>query len=180
MSQESLRRLFMVLSPRSLPYERLAFESLYRNCKDQFLLYLITDSQEDVTRLRSELQSFDSQGGCAGRTLVVYGEEELVDLEHSKFGQLEHIRNFRHGHPCWRKVTDPILLSDDSDEMIVLDPDLYFPNRFRFEPTPNTGVFLMWQLPSCLLPASVVETAIEARVALAHHTDIGVAQWRQP
>ena len=64
--------------------------------------------------------------------------------------------------------------------MIVLDPDLYFPNRFSFEPTPDTGVFLMWQRPSCLLPDEVVRRAIDAKIALAHHTDIGVAQWRMP
>jgi hypothetical protein len=71
-------------------------------------------------------------------------------------------------------------LSDNRDEMIVLDPDIYFPNRFRFEPTAPVGVYLMWQKPSCLLPPEVVEAAIEARIPLAHHTDIGVAQWRLP
>ena len=64
--------------------------------------------------------------------------------------------------------------------MTFLNPNLYFPNRFRFEQTPNSGVLLMWQRPSCLLPAEVVEAAIGANIALAHHTDIGVAQWRSP
>ena len=64
--------------------------------------------------------------------------------------------------------------------MVVLDPDLYFPNRFSFEPTPGRGVFLMWQRPSCLLPDDVVRKAIDAKIPLAHHTDIGVAQWRLP
>ena len=66
------------------------------------------------------------------------------------------------------------------DEMIVLDPDLYFPNRFRFEETPAKGVLLMWQRPSCLLPDEVVEAAFGAGISLAHHTDIGVVQWRAP
>jgi hypothetical protein len=39
---------------------------------------------------------------------------------------------------------------------------------------------LMWQRPSCLLPDDVVMAAIRAGIALAHHTDIGVAQWRAP
>jgi hypothetical protein len=64
--------------------------------------------------------------------------------------------------------------------MILLDPDLYFPNHFRFEPTPETGVLLMWQKPSCLFPPEVVETAVRAGIHLAHHVDIGVAHWRLP
>jgi hypothetical protein len=63
--------------------------------------------------------------------------------------------------------------------MIVLDPDICFPNRFCFEETQNSGVFLMWQRPSCLLPDEVVQKAISSKVPLAHHTDIGVAQWRR-
>jgi hypothetical protein len=174
------RRLFMILSPRSLPYARLAIESLYRNCVDDFSLCLITDSQDDVLSLKSDLKSVGNQEESAKRAFAVYGETELADLQQTKFGRFEHIRNFRQGHPCWRKITDPILLSDGHDEMIILDPDLYFPNRFRFEPTPSSGIFLMWQKPSCLLPPEVVEAAIHANIALAHHTDIGVAQWRLP
>ena len=64
--------------------------------------------------------------------------------------------------------------------MILLDPDLYFPNRFRFEPSPETGVLLMWQKPSCLFPPEVVGRAMNAGIRLAHHVDIGVAQWRAP
>ena len=64
--------------------------------------------------------------------------------------------------------------------MILLDPDLYFPNRFQFEQTPETGLLLMWQKPCCLFPPEVVQTAIRAKVPLAHHVDIGVAHWRGP
>ncbi|MDU6377509.1 MAG: hypothetical protein E6575_26050, partial [Bradyrhizobium sp.] len=105
---------------------------------------------------------------------------DLADLEAARFGRHPALRRFRHGHPCWRKITDPLLLSEAGKEMVVLDPDLYFPNRFSFEPTAARGVMLMWQRPSCLLPDEVVTSAITAGVALAHHTDIGVAQWRQP
>jgi hypothetical protein len=38
----------------------------------------------------------------------------------------------------------------------------------------------MWQRPSCLLPDEVVEAAFDAGISLAHHTDIGVVQWRAP
>jgi hypothetical protein len=178
--KSSKRRLFMVLSPRSLPYARLAIQSLYRNCADEFSLCLITDSQDDVVELKNDLKGMENQAESAKHAFSVCGEVELAVLEDDKFGRFEHIRHFRRGHPCWRKITDPILLSDDHDEMIILDPDLYFPNRFRFEPTPDSGVLLMWQRPSCLLPPEVVEAAISAKVPLAHHTDIGVAQWRLP
>jgi hypothetical protein len=169
------RRLFMVLSPRSLPYARLGFESLYRNCADSFSLCLITDSKNDVDCLKRELNEFGER-----QSLTIVNGEDLADLEQEKLGKLEHLRLFRHGHPCWRKITDPILLSNGRDEMVVIDPDVYFPNKFRFELTPSTGILLMWQRPSCLLPDEVVRKAINSKILLAHHTDIGVAQWRLP
>jgi hypothetical protein len=174
------RRLFMVLSPRSLPYGRLALKSLYANCADDFSLTLVTDDHDDVLTLRRELQVLGEQPKHLKRAAAVYGEADLADLERDRFGAYEALRHFRRGHPCWRKITDPVLLSSDRDEMIVLDPDLYFPNRFCFEATPARGLLLMWQRPSCLLPDKVVEAAIGAGISLAHHTDIGVAQWRAP
>jgi hypothetical protein len=170
----------MLLSPRSLPYACLALESLYANCSEGFSIALITDGREDVVRLQEELETVPKGGTQPKRLQAVYGEADLADLEQDKFGKYEHIRHFRHGHPCWRKITDPVLLSNDRDEMIVLDPDLYFPNRFSFEATVENGVMLMWQSPSCLLPAEVVEAAMSEAIPLAHHTDIGVAQWRAP
>jgi hypothetical protein len=71
-------------------------------------------------------------------------------------------------------------LSEETEEMVLLDPDLYFPNRFRFEPTPQTGVLLMWQKPSCLVPPVTVRTAMEQGIRFAHHVDIGVGGWRAP
>jgi hypothetical protein len=37
-----------------------------------------------------------------------------------------NIAAFRFGHPCWRKITDPLLFGAPGEEMIILDPDLYF------------------------------------------------------
>jgi len=71
-----------------------------------------------------------------------------------------------------------MLLSEPGAELVLLDPDLYFPNMFRFEDTPTTGLLLMWQRPNCLLPPAVVRAAIEAKIPLAHHVDIGVSYWR--
>ena len=49
------RKLFMVLSPHSLPYARLALRSLFDNCVENFHLSLITDSLADAVLLSNEL-----------------------------------------------------------------------------------------------------------------------------
>ncbi len=108
----------------------------------------------------------------------VFQQEELADREASLFGPRANLRSFRRGHPCWRKITDPLLLSNSGEELVLLDPDLYFPNPFRFEETPPQGLLLMWQKPNCLLPAEVVWAAMNNGIPLARHVDIGVAHWR--
>lgn len=170
----------MVLSPRSLPYARLALRSLFASCAEDFHLSLITDTADDRNHLLCELAQLFDVHGSASRGASVHTASELEAIARDRFSKHRHILNFQQGHPCWRKITDPILLSEGTDEMVILDPDIYFPNRFCFEQTPETGVFLMWQRPSCLLPEAVVEKAIHSEIPLAHHTDIGVAQWRLP
>lgn len=172
------RRLFMVLSPRSLPYARLALASLFNNSEEQFDLFLLTDEESDRQILLDEVGKLGVNQ--TGKSVQVFGEADLSARESEMFAGYPNIVSFRHGHPCWRKVTDPILLSRDGQEMIVLDPDIYFPNRFSFEESLQAGLLLMWQEPSCLLPANVVDNAIRAGISLAHHTDIGVAQWKMP
>jgi hypothetical protein len=176
---DTARRLFMILSPHSLPYASLALRSLFKNTVEPIHLSLITDSLADKQRLTAEFSIFEDVGiGAHGWT--VFGASDLDDREAVQFARYEHLRTLRRGHPCWRKITDPLLLSADGKEMILLDPDLHFPNWFRFEETPETGLLLMWQKPCCLLPPEVVQAAINANVRLAHHVDIGVAHWRQP
>jgi len=173
----SHRRVFMVLSPSTLGYATFALESLFRNCAEPMHLHLITDSAADKEKLIEELSSRQI---TTGHLWSVYAENELADREESLFGPYPNLRAFRHGHPCWRKITDPMLLSNDGEEMVLLDPDLYFPNKFKFEPTPQTGVLLMWQKPSCLVPAAVVRSGMEQGIRFAHHVDIGVGGWRAP
>jgi hypothetical protein len=108
----------------------------------------------------------------------VYEQAQADELASTALARFPHIAAFRFGHPCWRKITDPMLFAAPGQEMIILDPDLYFPNRFRFEPTPSTGLLLMYQPPSCLLPDDVVMRAYAAGISLAHHVDIGVAHVR--
>src|SRR6266550_1879927 len=70
----SKRPLFMVLSPRSLPYAHLAIESLYQNCADEFSLCLITDSQDDVSQLERSLPGLKEGTSSAKQAATVRGE----------------------------------------------------------------------------------------------------------
>ena len=170
-----LRTLYCVLSPRSLPYAQHAFRSLFEHCLEPIDLTLITDDHSDRWEIAEAVERVSPS--AAGRWRVV-GKREADERAASMFARHPLIRAFRNGHPCWRKITDPLLFAAPDEEVIVLDPDLYFPNHFTFEPTPESGLALMWQGPSCLLPHEVVMAAYEASVPLAHHVDIGVAQWR--
>jgi hypothetical protein len=172
---EMARRVFMVLSPRTLDYARGALKSLLNNVLEPIHLHLITDTNSDKQLLLEETGGyiFPSCHRCE-----VFSKEELDDHESRILGLYPKLRYFRNGHPCWRKITDPVLLSGGTEEIVVLDPDLYFPNKFRFETTPDRGLLLMWQKPNCLLPPSIVDAAIGRGIPLAHHVDIGVAQWR--
>ena len=167
------RGVYCVLSSRSLPYARHAMASLVAQSVDDLDLTLITDSAADKTALVDAMQALAVPERHRWR---VAAQSEADDLAVGMLSRHPNIAAFRFGHPCWRKITDPMLFAPPGSEMVILDPDLYFPNRFRFEPTPKAGLLLMHQPPSCLLPHEVVVRAYDEGVRLAHHTDIGVAQ----
>jgi hypothetical protein len=164
-----------VLSARSLPYADKAVESLLAHSLDDIDLTLITDSDGDKVALVGAMQQLDAP---ARHTWRVCAQVEADELASTALARHPHIAAFRFGHPCWRKITDPLLFAAPGAEMVILDPDLYFPNRFRFEPTPAAGLLLMHQPPSCLLPHEIVVRAYDEGIRLAHHVDIGVAQAR--
>jgi hypothetical protein len=168
------RQVYMILSPRALSYARGALESLFRNSLETLHVHLITDSYQDKDELSNAMATLDAKT----HQWTVYAEEDLASREEEIFAKHSHLRAFRHGHPCWRKITDPLLLSDPNEELVLLDPDLYFPNRFTFEETPQSGLLLMWQRTSCLYPPEVVWAAMQDGIRLSHHVDIGVANWR--
>ena len=174
-TDQATRRVFMVLSPRSLSYACYALESLFQNSAERIHLHLITDSAQDKAALTDELANHQQTGH---HLWTVYSEDDLTDAETAQFHGFANLQRFRKGHPCWRKITDPLLLSAPGEEMVLLDPDLYFPNRFAFETTPAEGLLLMWQRPTCLFPPETVRSAMAARIPLAHHVDIGVAHLR--
>jgi hypothetical protein len=169
------RFVYVVLSAKALPYGRIALSSLFRNSVQSINLTLVTDSEEDRKELLEAVEELDAANRHSWKVL---GADEVADREGAVFGARKNLRAFRRGHPCWRKITDPLLLSDPGEELILLDPDLYFPNRFRFEETPEEGLLLMWQQPNCLLPPEVVWSAVNSGIKLARHVDIGVAHWR--
>ena len=169
------RKVYCVLSARSLPYAVKALESLTTNSLDDHDVTLITDEADDKVAL---VEAMTSLGVSTRHVWRVCAQAEADERALTDLARYPNIAAFRFGHPCWRKITDPLLFADAGEEMIILDPDLYFPNRFRFEPTPATGLLLMYQPPSCLLPHEVVARAFDEGVKLAHHTDIGVAQAR--
>lgn len=168
------RRVFLLLSPRALSYAKSAVASLLRHSEEPLALHLITDSEQDKQLLAEALAELLPQAA----THSITGEADLADAEATRFARWPHLRAFRAGHGCWRKITDPLLMSAPGEEIIILDPDLLFPNRFRFETTPAAGLRLMWQQPNCLLPQEVVRRALDNGIRLARHVDIGVAQWR--
>lgn len=171
------RDVYSILSPHSLPYASHCLQSLLDNCADNLSLTLLTDSPHDADQLRAAMHCIAPD---ARHTWQVLHSSELDTRESVRFAGFPHLRAFRHGHPCWRKITDPLLLAEPGGDMVLLDPDLYFPNRFCFQPTPAEGILLMWQQPNCLLPAQLVQRALAAGIPLARHVDIGVAQWRAP
>ena len=178
---KDMRSLYLVLSPSSLPYAKFALESLWWQAAEPLHLHLITDSENDRDRLMRVMQELPQPAeNGPSRRWSVYSEKDLAEREAETFADLPNLRAFRRGHPCWRKITDPLLLHKPGEEMVLLDPDLFFPNQFSFEATPQEGLLLMWQKPNCLLPHTIVRAAMDARVPLANHVDIGVAHWRGP
>src|SRR5277367_5955980 len=102
------RRIFMLLSPRTLGYARLALKSLLANALEVLHLHLITDSAQDKELLVEEMVSHQHAGP---HTWAIYAKQDLRDREALTFGGHPNLRLFRDGHPCWRKITDPLLLS---------------------------------------------------------------------
>jgi hypothetical protein len=169
------RQLFCVMSAQALPYAEKCIQSLFYNLLEPVSLAIITDEEEDKSSI---IESVSRVPLLLDHKWAVYSQNEADERASEIFRRHPQIQLFRKGHPCWRKLTDPVLFSDEYGEMIILDPDLYFPNRFCFELTPKTGLQLMWQPPSCLLPDDVVMQVYAMGVRLAHHVDIGVAQLR--
>ncbi len=169
------RIVYIALSSRSLPYARLCIRTMLNNCVEAVHLRLLVDDRAEQALFEQEMQTMPVPERSR---IEIIAKEEVSDRLHERYPGLEGLRQLHEGHPCWRKIIDPLVLSDAEDEIIVADPDLLFPNRFTFEATPRDGVMMMRQGPNCLLPPEAVRATFDLGVRLANHVDIGVAQLR--
>lgn len=169
-----MRRVFLLMSSKALPYAGLAIQTMLANSDQPIHLRLIADDAAEQEILAAGTAGFATPES----RIEVIGKDEVSDRLADRFPGLSGLRALHEGHPCWRKITDPLALSDPDDEIVVVDPDLFFPNRFAFEATPGTGVMLMRQGPNCLYPPAAVRAAFDQGLKLANHVDIGVAQLR--
>ena len=165
----------MIMAANALPYARHAIETLAVNCLEDFTLSVVTDDATDKTEIEQAVREIEFG---AGKFVNVVAKDEIDAIAEKRFAAYPAFLKFRNGHPCWRKITDPLVLSESDEEAIILDPDLYFPNKFTFEPTLDDGIALMYQKPNCLLPPEAVERVFDLSIPLADHVDIGVAQLR--
>ncbi len=160
------------LGSYSLPYASLCIRSLAENLEGDEAIHLLTDTTGDRERLQQAFEGLDR--------INIRVSDELWEDSGNPMRGYAGLERLRKGHPCWRKVTDPMLLARDGDEVVVIDPDVYFPRPFSFESVGDETLRLMWQKPNCLLPYSVVETVFAKGIAMADHVDIGIAQYRSP
>lgn len=171
------RHVYYVMGKSSLPYAERCVASLLRSTTESLVVMILTDSPEDAAVVDKAIRPhFDG----TRHSLRIVDEVEAGKHAAVYYKDFPAIRQFREGHPCWRKVTDPQMYSEWGQEVIILDPDVYFPNPFAFEEPPEFGIALMWQRPNCLLPEEVVRRAFRQNIALADHTDIGVCQYYAP
>jgi hypothetical protein len=160
------------LAASSLPYASLCVRSLAENLDGDEAIHLLTDTPGDQEQLQ---QAFAGLG-----RIKVQLSDELWEDRGNPMRKYAGLEKLRKGHPCWRKLTDPMLPAREGDEVVIVDPDVYFPRRFSFEKVGDGTLRLMWQKPNCLLPFSVVQMAFTKGIALADHVDIGIAQYRSP
>jgi hypothetical protein len=177
MIEDGVRKVYYVLGKSSLPYAKCCIASLVRSTTETLSVNILTDAPEDAAAVeRATTPLFAG----TRHSLRIIDEIEARERANFYYADFPAIRRFREGHPCWRKVTDPQMYAEWGEEVIILDPDVYFPNPFAFEPAPDFGIALMWQRPNCLLPEDVVRRAFRHQITMADHTDIGVCQFYGP
>ena len=100
------RKVYCILSSRSLPYAVKALESLTANSLDDLDVTLITDGAADKVALVEAMNALDVSPRHAWR---VCAQAEADERALTVLARYPNIAAFRFGHPCWRKITDPML-----------------------------------------------------------------------
>jgi hypothetical protein len=165
-------KIVISLGASSLPYASICIRSLADKLLGDQQIHLLTDSPQDQKQLQDAFADI--------ARINVHWSDELWTDSGNAMRRFPGIVRLRDGHPCWRKLTDPMLLANDGDEVVVIDPDVYFFRPFAFEPVGDASLRLMWQRANCLLPYSVIDAAFTRDIALADYVDIGIAQYRAP
>ena len=97
------RKVYCVLSSRSLPYAVKALESLTTNSLDDLDVTLITDAAADKVALVDAMNALGVPPRHAWR---VCAQAEADERALTVLARYPNIAAFRFGHPCWRKITD--------------------------------------------------------------------------
>jgi hypothetical protein len=134
------RRAFILLSSHALAYARICIRTLLNNSDEPVHLRLVVDNADEARVFETEVQSIKLPEGSR---IEVITKDLVSDLLAQRYPGKQGLRALHEGHPCWRKIIDPLVLSAPEDEIIVADPDLLFPNLYRFEQTPAEGVMMM-------------------------------------
>lgn len=163
-----------LMRPKVHAYSLPCLQSLFRNSVEELSLTVVIGTAADRDAMAEAIASLPEAGR---HQFQVFDAAAAAERAADKFAKYPNLRFLQSNHPCWKKVTDPLLFAPPDSEIVIIDPDVYFPNPFRFEPTPETGLLVMWQPPNCLSP-ELVRKAFEAGIPLADHVDIGVCNTR--
>jgi hypothetical protein len=113
------RKLFCVMSARALPYAEKGVESLFANLLEPVSLTIITDGDEDKITIAETVSRVPLH---LDHKWSVYSQNEADERASSVFRRYPQIGQFRRGHPCWRKLTDPLLFSATDEASFALSP----------------------------------------------------------
>jgi hypothetical protein len=171
---ESQRDVYLIADlagPKTRAYALPCLKSLFRNSLETLSLTVVVDRPGDAPAVSDEIAAMTD---ARRHRWQVFDAGEAAARAADKFARHPNLRFLQQGHPCWRKVTDPLLFAPPGREAVIIDPDVYFPNPFTFEPTPAAGVLIMYQPPNCMGPIEIVRRAFDAGIPMADHADIGV------
>ena len=121
-------------------------QPLAENLDGDEAIHLLTDTPGDQEQLQQAFAGLER--------IKVQLSDELWEDRGNPMRKYAGLEKLHKGHPCWRKLTDPMLLAREGDEVVIVDPDVYFPRRFSFQKVGDGTLRLMWQKPNCLLPFS--------------------------
>src|SRR5262249_36930747 len=104
------------LPASSLPYASLCIRSLAENLDGDDAIHLLTDTPRDQEQLQQAFADL--------KRIKVHVSDELWEDGGNPMRKYAGLEKLRKGHPCWRKLTDPMLLAPEGYELVIVDPDV--------------------------------------------------------